>query len=252
MDGFEVTRRVRQDARNQQLPIILVTALRETEDRVKGIEVGCDDFISKPVDKTELLARVRSLLKVKAFNDLTNSYQKKIEAEVIKRTVELYQTTINLQQEVTDRKLAEKKIAADREHLAITLRSIGDGVITTDIKGSIVMINKAAEFMTGWESGKALRRSVDEVVIIVNESTRNPCDNPVEIALRTNTDVEFKHNVYMISKDSSERLVTINTATLKDGEDHIVGCVLFFRDVTQKQNSTIPCSGLKNKNLLVF
>ena len=65
IDGFEVTRRIRQDDKNRLLPIILVTALRETEDRVKGIEAGCDDFISKPVDKTELLARVRSLLKIK-------------------------------------------------------------------------------------------------------------------------------------------------------------------------------------------
>jgi PAS domain S-box-containing protein len=70
MDGFEVTRKVRQDDKIRLLPIILVTSLRETEYRVKGIEAGCDDFISKPVDKMELLARVRSLLKVKAYNDL--------------------------------------------------------------------------------------------------------------------------------------------------------------------------------------
>jgi PAS domain S-box-containing protein len=79
MDGFEVTRRIRQDEKNRQLPIILVTALRETENRVKGIEAGCDDFLSKPVDKTELLARVRSLLKVKAYNDLMGNYRKELE-----------------------------------------------------------------------------------------------------------------------------------------------------------------------------
>ena len=89
MDGFEVTRKVRQNATHQLLPIILVTALRETEDRVKGIEAGCDDFISKPVDKMELLARVRSLLKVKAYNDLLNNYRKELESEVTKRTEEL-------------------------------------------------------------------------------------------------------------------------------------------------------------------
>jgi len=89
MDGFEVIRRVRQDNTHRLLPIILVTALRETEDRVKGIEAGCDDFISKPVDKMELLARVRSLLKVKAYNDLMSHYQKELESEVSKRTEEL-------------------------------------------------------------------------------------------------------------------------------------------------------------------
>jgi putative two-component system response regulator len=78
IDGFEVTRRIRQNASHRLLPIILVTALRETEDRVRGIEAGCDDFISMPVDKMELLARVRSLVKVKAYNDLMNNYQKEL------------------------------------------------------------------------------------------------------------------------------------------------------------------------------
>jgi putative two-component system response regulator len=96
IDGFEVTRRIRQDDKNRLLPIILVTALRETEDRVKGIEAGCDDFISKPVDKTELLARVRSLLKIKDYNDLRSNYQKELESEVNKRTEELKQSSDKL------------------------------------------------------------------------------------------------------------------------------------------------------------
>ncbi|MDD5398200.1 MAG: response regulator, partial [Dehalococcoidia bacterium] len=89
MDGFEVTRRIRQDDKNRLLPIILVTALKETEDRVKGIEAGCDDFLSKPFDKMELLARVQSLLKVKAYNDLMSNYRKELESEVNRRTQEL-------------------------------------------------------------------------------------------------------------------------------------------------------------------
>ena len=79
MDGFEVARRVRQENTYCWLPIILVTALRETEDRVKGIEAGCDDFLSKPVDKMELLARVRSLVKVKDYYDLMKITRKSLE-----------------------------------------------------------------------------------------------------------------------------------------------------------------------------
>ncbi len=89
MSGFEVTRRIRLNDDLKLLPIILVTALHDTEDRVKGIEAGCDDFISKPLDKNELLSRVRSLLKVKAYNDLKSNYQKELVLEVAKRTKEL-------------------------------------------------------------------------------------------------------------------------------------------------------------------
>lgn len=91
MDGFEVTRRVRENPSYRQLPIMLVTALREKDDHLKGVEAGCDDFISKPVDQIELLVRVRALLKVKAYHDLLNDYQKKLEDDIAARTQELHQ-----------------------------------------------------------------------------------------------------------------------------------------------------------------
>jgi len=89
MDGFEVARRLKQDERTGIIPIVMVTALREVEERVKALEAGADDFLSKPVDMTELKARVQSLLKVKAYNDHMRDYQKELEAEVAKRTEQL-------------------------------------------------------------------------------------------------------------------------------------------------------------------
>ncbi len=89
MDGFETARKLREDPDTSIIPIVMVTALKEVEDRVKALESGADDFLSKPVDKTELRARVRSLLKVKAYNDYMRNYQKKLEAEVARRTEQL-------------------------------------------------------------------------------------------------------------------------------------------------------------------
>ena len=91
MDGFEVARRLKGGEETRIIPIVMVTALREVEDRVKALEVGADDFLSKPVEKTELRARVQSLLKVKAYNDHMRDYQKELEAEVAKRTEQLRQ-----------------------------------------------------------------------------------------------------------------------------------------------------------------
>ncbi len=103
MDGFEVIRRIKQDDEKRLVPIILVTSLKETEDRIMGIEAGCDDFLSKPVDKLELLARVRSLLKVKAYNDLLRNYRKELESEVSARTRELADLNSSLEQKVIER-----------------------------------------------------------------------------------------------------------------------------------------------------
>ena len=91
MDGFEVARRLKEDEETTVVPIVMVTALRDVADRVKALEVGADDFLSKPVERTELRARVQSLVKVKAYNDHMRDYQKELEAEVAKRTEQLRQ-----------------------------------------------------------------------------------------------------------------------------------------------------------------
>jgi cyclic di-GMP phosphodiesterase len=69
LDGFEVCRRLKSDPETQLTPVVLVTSLAAARDRIKGIEAGADDFLNKPYDQAELLARVRSLLKLKARTD---------------------------------------------------------------------------------------------------------------------------------------------------------------------------------------
>ena len=68
MDGYEVCRRIRQDPGTAFLPVIMITASGE-EEKIRAIEAGADDFVSKPFDQAELLARVRSLVRVKRYHD---------------------------------------------------------------------------------------------------------------------------------------------------------------------------------------
>ena len=69
LNGFEVCRRLKQQPETRLTPVVLVTGMAATEDRIRGLEAGADDFLSKPVDRNELLARVRSLLSLKAYTD---------------------------------------------------------------------------------------------------------------------------------------------------------------------------------------
>jgi putative two-component system response regulator len=92
LDGYEVARRVRADARTADLPIILVTVLDSREDRVKAIQAGASDFIAKPVDKTELLVRISSQLRLKEAQDALKRSQAGLEEQVASRTAELRRT----------------------------------------------------------------------------------------------------------------------------------------------------------------
>ncbi len=73
MSGYEVCAKIRENPASQMLPVIMVTALDPTEERVKGIEAGADDFLTKPINQAELLARVKSLLRIKELHDTVQS-----------------------------------------------------------------------------------------------------------------------------------------------------------------------------------
>jgi DNA-binding response OmpR family regulator len=76
MSGYEALGRIRADEKTRLIPVVMVTALSETEDRIKALEAGCDDFISKPFDKVELLARVKSLLKISYYRQQLDEKEK--------------------------------------------------------------------------------------------------------------------------------------------------------------------------------
>ena len=91
MDGFEVAKRLREDEETRAIPIVMVTALSEAEDRIRALEAGANDFLSKPVDKAELRATVASQVEIKAYHDHMKNYQKELESEVAERTEQLRQ-----------------------------------------------------------------------------------------------------------------------------------------------------------------
>ena len=89
MSGYEVCRRIRADEATRLLPIVMVTALDPGTERVKGIEAGADDFLTKPINQPELLARVRSLLRIKALHDELAELNRTLERRVAEQVAQL-------------------------------------------------------------------------------------------------------------------------------------------------------------------
>ena len=98
MDGYEACRRFKADPSTRHVPVVMVTALADKESRILGLKAGASDFLTKPVDTTELMVRAKNLLKVKEFEDFLKHHNEILEAEVLKRTSELNSTNEELQQ----------------------------------------------------------------------------------------------------------------------------------------------------------
>jgi PAS domain S-box-containing protein len=163
-----------------------------------------------------------------------HTYQIHLEELVEKRTAALKQMNEQLQKEITEREIVEKSLSAEKERLSVTLRSIGDGVIATDVDGTVVLINQVAEMLTGWTQKEALGKPLETVFTIVNEKTRNLCESPVEKVLNKGIVVGLGNNTILISKDGTEKIIADSGAPIKD-KDTIIGVILVFRDITDKR-----------------
>ncbi|NTV13004.1 MAG: PAS domain-containing protein [Desulfobulbaceae bacterium] len=139
--------------------------------------------------------------------------------------------------DITERQEVAAELAAGKEQLAVTLRSIGDGVVAVDIKKNIVVINKAAEEMTGWSHREAMGRPFQEVVQIINEQTRQLSESPVDKVLTTGQIIDLANHTLLIAKDGKERSIADSAAPIRDAKSRIIGVVMVFRDVTEREKT---------------
>ncbi|HIJ77879.1 MAG: ATP-binding protein [Desulfobulbaceae bacterium] len=171
--------------------------------------------------------------RTQAEDDLQKAHNH-LEARVETRTAELSRALKNLNMEMHERNLAEQALAAEKERLSITLRSIGDGVITTDTDYKVLTINKVAERLTGWNQEAATGKPVDTVCQIIDQQNNSPCDNPVKKAIATGMIIDTEKDTILIANDGSQKKIAQSAAPICNEKSRIIGAVLVFRDVTEK------------------
>ena len=138
---------------------------------------------------------------------------------------------------IRERIFAEEKLLDEKERLNVTLRSIGDGVITTDLDGNIVLINRITEQLTGWSQQEAIGKPVLEVFNIINEKTGKSCDNPVDKVLSSGKIIGLAHYTALLSRDGTQYLIEDSGAPIFDKDSQIIGTVLVFRNVTEERKT---------------
>ncbi|MBI4294851.1 MAG: response regulator [Chloroflexi bacterium] len=129
----------------------------------------------------------------------------------------------------------EKKLRESEQWFSTTLKSIGDAVIATDRDGLVTFMNPVAESLTGWPLELAVNKKLTDVFKIVNRDTRQPVDNPVGRVLREGNVVGLANSTILIARDGAERPIDDRAAPIKDDTGNLVGVVLVFRDVTERE-----------------
>jgi PAS domain S-box-containing protein len=134
-----------------------------------------------------------------------------------------------------ERKRSEEDLAAEKERLAVTMRSMADGFITIDNSGSVLMLNPVAESLTGWTQEDAAGKPLATVFQIFNERSRKRYTLAIQRIVEAGVAEGVDGPALMISKDGTERLVESNAAPIRDRANGRLGAVVVFRDVTEKR-----------------
>jgi diguanylate cyclase (GGDEF)-like protein/PAS domain S-box-containing protein len=164
-----------------------------------------------------------------------------------------------INQDITARKQVEESLFIEKERAQVTLNSIGDAVICTDISGNITFLNLVAENMTGWSWQSAAGRPMAEVFRIFDATSRETTPNPMDLAIEQNRTMSLPPNCILIQQGGTEIPIEDSVSPIHNREGDVTGAVIVFRDMTAARATALQMThsaqhdfltGLPNRMLL--
>ncbi|MFP4515355.1 MAG: PAS domain S-box protein [Desulfovibrionales bacterium] len=178
---------------------------------------------------THQVAVIRDVTRRKQAEQEQQRIQELLEQKVRDRTAELSEANLMLKEEITGRRAIEQALASEKDLLTTTLRSIGDGVITTDINGRIIMMNPVAEKLTGWTQNAARGKE-----FTMAYRTMSPV--PISAGMsRQESATLLEKEAVLRSLDGREIHVAQSVSPILDGHNQVRGAVIVFRDITRQK-----------------
>jgi diguanylate cyclase (GGDEF)-like protein/PAS domain S-box-containing protein len=151
---------------------------------------------------------------------------------------------------VTEREVARQELFIEKERAQVTLNSIGDAVLSTDVSGNVTYLNVVAEAMTGWSLKEAAGHPLPDVFHIIDGSTHRPAPNPMELAIQRNQAVGLAANCILVRRDGHECAIEDSAAPIHDREGQVTGAVIVFHDVSMARAMVDEMSHLAQHDVL--
>ncbi|MGC1186271.1 MAG: EAL domain-containing protein [Candidatus Acidiferrales bacterium] len=151
---------------------------------------------------------------------------------------------------IAEREVARQELFTEKERAQVTLNSIGDAVLSTDISGDVTYLNVVAEHMTGWSKQDAIGHPLHEVFQIVDGVTHKPSPNPMELAIRENRTVGLSADCILVRRDGYESAIEDSAAPIHDRNGQVTGAVIVFHDVSMARAMVLEMSHLAQHDIL--
>jgi len=193
---------------------------------------------SKPVvcNWTELMPRTGG--SILALGRTRKHVAFPVEMSLSEMIIDQQRLYVAMVRDVTERKRFEQQIAAEKESLGVTLRAIGDGVITTDVNGKVIMLNSEAEKLTGWSSKEAIGQPLKSVFdVTVDLAAQAKVQKSGYRSEAQSILLNLPDNVTLTSRDGNERVIEQAASPIRDNKNEVAGVVLVFRDITARQRA---------------
>lgn len=189
-------------------------------------------------EQIEEMSDAEAALMKSRTESYANTYQKALFTGIVTSLLGLAAVVafvFLLNQSLRNRAIAAAELHRERERFEVTLRSIGDGVLTTDMQGRVTFLNQIASNLTGWTNEDAFLQPIETVFKIISEESRQKVENPAFRAFMHGTIVGLANHTILIAKDETERAIADSAAPIRAIDGAIFGAVLVFRDVSEER-----------------
>jgi diguanylate cyclase (GGDEF)-like protein/PAS domain S-box-containing protein len=151
---------------------------------------------------------------------------------------------------IEEREVARRELFTEKERAQVTLNSIGDAVLSTDVSGNVTYLNVVAEAMTGWPCKEAVGRALAEVFQLIDGTTHKPAANPSLLAIHENRVVGLAANSILVRRDGHKAAIEDSAAPIHDRDGEVTGAVIVFHDVSMARAMVLEMSHLAQHDVL--